>query len=244
MDTLAHLIQAGARPHAPPTLKDPRARTVFDRRVPAWAPIVAAFVAGASIAYLIVGGESEGPRTPGAPAAETLPAEREAQGAPEPRATGGTPAPPPAAQTNGRINLLSAATGGHLMAAPSDSWQHAIDDDDDSWQYIQSGNGDGVYAFKNEQAATIDTFKMLITDTSDLNIKDFELLVGNESALGAFESVGTFQTKNIRLYPSPWQEFKFGPVRARYFKVHVISAWGASWNNNPKVVEWQLLGSF
>jgi hypothetical protein len=139
---------------------------------------------------------------------------------------------------------LSSANGGHLMAAPSDSWQHPIDDDTKNWQYIQSGGGDGVYAFKNEQAATFDVFMMLIDETTDLNIKEFELFVGNDSPLGTFQSIGKYQTQNIRLYPSPWQEFKFAPVRARYFKVHVISAWGRSWSNNPKVVEWQLLGTF
>jgi hypothetical protein len=85
---------------------------------------------------------------------------------------------------------------------------------------------------------------MLIADTTDLNVKEFELLAGNDSPLGAFQSVGTFQTKNIRLYPSPWQEFTFRAVHARFLKVHVISAWGAGWNGSPKVTEWQLLGTF
>ena len=85
---------------------------------------------------------------------------------------------------------------------------------------------------------------MLVTDTSGLNIKEFELLAGNDAPLGAFETIGRFQTQNVRLYPSPWQEFKFEPVRAKYFKLHVISAWDSGWNASPKVVEWQLLGSF
>jgi hypothetical protein len=142
------------------------------------------------------------------------------------------------------MNLLSAANGGHLMAAPADSWRFAIDDNVDAWEYIQAGAGDGVYAFKDEQPATFDTFMMLIPDTSGLNIKDFELFAGNDTPLGTFRSIGQFQTKNIRLYPSPWQEFKFAAVRARYFKLHVISAWDAGWKTSPKVNEWQLLGSF
>ena len=142
------------------------------------------------------------------------------------------------------MNLLSSANGGHLMAAPADSWQSAIDDNVDRWDYIQAGTGDGVYAFKDEQAATFDTFMMLIPDTSGMNIKDFELLAGNDTPLGTFRSIGQFQTKNIRLYPSPWQEFKFEAVRARYFKLHVISAWDAGWKTMPKVNEWQLLGGF
>jgi len=142
------------------------------------------------------------------------------------------------------MNLLSSANGGHLMAAPNDSWRYAIDDNVDAWEYIQAGTGDGVYAFRDERAATFDTFMMLIPDTSGLNVKDFELLVGNDTPLGTFRSIGQFQTKNIRLYPSPWQEFKFEAVRARYFKLHVLSAWDAGWKTSPKVNEWQLLGSF
>src|SRR5262245_22432713 len=61
---------------------------------------------------------------------------------------------------------------------------------------------------------------------------------------GRFTRLASFQTKNIRLYPSPWQEFKFEAVRARYFKLHVISAWDAEWKASPKVNEWQLLGAF
>jgi hypothetical protein len=164
--------------------------------------------------------------------------------APEAREQGGSPARSQAAPAKGRINLLSSANGGHLMAAPDDSWRFAIDDDTNSWQYLQAGSGDAVYAFKNEQAATFDTFMMLITDTTGINVKEFELLAGSEAPLGAFDSIGRFQTQNIRLYPSPWQEFKFRPVRARFFKLHVISAWDPAWNAMPKVTEWQLLGSF
>jgi hypothetical protein len=130
------------------------------------------------------------------------------------------------------------------MAAPNDSWRFAIDDDITGWQYLQAGNGDGVYAFRDDKPATFDTFMMLIDETSPINIKEFELFAGNEAPLGAFDSIGRFHTQNIRLYPSPWQEFKFQPVRARYFRLHVISAWDAAWNAMPKVTEWQLLGSF
>ena len=85
------------------------------------------------------------------------------------------------------------------MAAPDDSWRYAIDDDTNNWQYIQAGSGDGVYTFAEEQAATFDTFMMLVNDTSGLNIKEFELFAGNDTPLGAFQSLGRFQTKNIRL---------------------------------------------
>jgi hypothetical protein len=242
IETLDQLIKAGARPHAPPTLKPRSARTL--KGVPLWAALVASFLAGAIVMYLIRGGATERARASGVTTSEPGTADGGDGRTAAPTATGGSTVREPAAPIPGRINLLSSANGGHLMAAPDNSWQYAIDDDDDRWQYVQAGSGDGVFAFKNGQPATFDTFRMLIADTTDLNVKEFELLAGNDSPLGAFQSVGTFQTKNIRLYPSPWQEFTFRAVHARFLKVHVISAWGAGWNGSPKVTEWQLLGTF
>jgi hypothetical protein len=221
--------------------------------VPVWLAILSAFVGGAGLVYFFTSGdrssrgvlreattEVAGSSTP-SPAAATDGLGSAVAGASQ---QGGSPEPARVAPTKGRINLLSSANGGHLMAAPNDSWRFVIDDDTTRWLYLPAGNGDGVYAFKNEQAATFDTFLMLLEDTAPINIKEFELLAGNEAPLGSFESIGRFQTQNIRLYPSPWQEFKFPPVRARFFKLHVISTWDPTWNGMPKVIEWQLLGSF
>jgi hypothetical protein len=257
IETLDMRIRTDARPGSLPIAKPQPAHRSLNRRWSAWLPIVAAFIAGAALVYLViiltgqrsssVGGSS------GLPSSATTSRGRspigaggqeEARGTPETPRAGSASSDPTIGSTTGRMNLLSSANGGHLMAAPDDSWRYAIDDSVDTWQYIQAGTGDGVYAFRDEQAATFDTFMMLIPDTSGLNIKDFELLAGNDTPLGTFHSIGQFQTKNIRLYPSPWQEFKFEAVRARYFKLHVISAWDAGWKTSPKVNEWQLLGSF
>jgi TIR domain-containing protein len=253
VETLAGLIQADAQRVATPAVAAATVRAPIVRRVPVWVPVLGAFIAGAGLVYVLTArdGTSGGASSEAASGAPVSSAPSGAAGvqragaaAPEAREQGGSPAPSPAAPPTGRINLLSSANGGHLMAAPTDSWRYPIDDDSTNWQYIQAGSGDAVYAFKDERPATFDTFLMLITDTSGLNIKEFELLAGSDAPLGGFESIGRFQTQNIRLYPSPWQEFTFRPVRAKYFKLHVISAWDAGWNTSPKVVEWQLLGRF
>ena len=257
IETLDVRIRTDARPGTLPVAKPHPTHTSLERRWPAWLPIVAAFIAGAALVYLAViftgqrsssVGGSSGASSSAATSSGSSPilagGQAEARGTPETPRAGSASSQPTIVSTVGRINLLSSANGGHLMAAPDDSWRYAIDDNVDTWQYVQAGTGDGVYAFKDEQAATFDTFVMLIPDTSGLNIKDFELLAGNDTPLGTFHSIGQFQTKNIRLYPSPWQEFKFEPVRARYFKLHVISAWDAGWKTSPKVNEWQLLGAF
>ena len=255
-ETLDERIRTGTQPGTA-GVAQPNPDRFRNRRWSAWLPMVAAFIAGAALVYLALTLTRQRSSSVAEPSAASSSAttstgrspigpggQAEARRTRETAPTGRASSEPAIPSTTGRINLLSSANGGHLMAAPADSWRYAIDDNVDTWEYIQAGAGDGVYAFRNEQAATFDTFMMLIPDTSALNIKDFELLVGNDTPLGTFHSIGQFQTKNIRLYPSPWQEFKFEPVRARYFKLHVISAWDAGWKTSPKVNEWQLLGSF
>ena len=135
IETLGHLIKAGARPHAPPTLKHRSASGLIEGRLRLLTALVAAFIAGAGLMYVIVGGDAE-PRTdlertrrrrpcPSAATPEARPN--------RPRQRGARNASS-AAPTRGRMNLLSPANGGHLMAAPDKSWQHAIDDDDENWQ--------------------------------------------------------------------------------------------------------------
>jgi hypothetical protein len=58
------------------------------------------------------------------------------------------------------------------------------------------------------------------------NVKEFELLQGNESPTGFFQSIGKFQTQNVKLFENPYQEFKFSPVTAKYLKVKILSTYG------------------
>ena len=138
-----------------------------------------------------------------------------------------------------RENLLSRKNGGHLLRAPNENWIEPIDDLE-GWGYI-TGN-EAVYGFKDDRPATFDTFSMLITEERSWNIKEFELAAGNEAPNGYFESIGKFETQNVRLFPSPWQEFTFKPTRAKYLKVRVLSLHRP--NGPTQVEQWQLLGTF
>lgn len=150
------------------------------------------------------------------------------------------PASPTPAQS--ATNLLSAENGGHVVVATNDRWPYAIDGDEKNWQYIDIGvvGSWAVYGFKDEKPARFDTFKVLILGTESWNLKDFELLAGNDSPTGKFESIGKFQTQNVRFFKDPYQEFKFPPVKAKYLKVKVISSHGFS---SVGVYEFQLLGT-
>jgi TIR domain len=139
-----------------------------------------------------------------------------------------------------QINLLAADNGGQLLVASSDDWKATIDGKE-GWGQISYGLGkEAVYGFKDEQTAVFDRFTMLITETGDNNVKNFELFVGNDSPTGAFESIGKFQTQNVKLFKTPYQEFKFSPVTARFFKVKLLDTYDAA---HPIVHEFQLFGA-
>jgi len=120
-----------------------------------------------------------------------------------------------------RINLLAKENGGQLVVAPDPIWKRAISDYDDLQAW--AGIGQGVFAFKNDGFATFDTFAVLIPRASEGNLREFELLAASDSPTGAFNSIGRFSTQNVVLMNSPFQEFKFTPVRAKFLKVRVLS---------------------
>ncbi len=139
-----------------------------------------------------------------------------------------------------RINLLATENGGHLLAASSDNWLATIDGKE-SWKQIDYGIGkEAVYGFKDEQPATFDTFTMLIPVTEDNNVREFELLIGNDSPTGEFESIGKFQTQNVKLFKTPYQEFGFPPVTAKYLKFKLLHTYG---DPHPGIYEFQLFGN-
>ena len=102
---------------------------------------------------------------------------------------------------------------------------------------------EAVYAFKDEKPATFDKFSLLIKETSGQNIKEFELLVGDDSPTGTFRSSGTFTAQNAKpMKGGGYQDFKFDPVTAKYLKVKLVSNYGA-YQNSIKTSEFKLFGS-
>ncbi|MCO6434454.1 toll/interleukin-1 receptor domain-containing protein [Nitrosomonas nitrosa] len=140
-----------------------------------------------------------------------------------------------------RINLLSSENGGQILVATSDKWLTTIDGKKEGITF-NINDTEAVYAFKDEQTAVFDTFTVLIDYTFIYNLKDFELLWGNESATGKFYPIGKFETKNMKLFKTPYQEFKFPPVTARYLKVRLLSTWDGGMAN-MRIQEFQLWGT-
>jgi hypothetical protein len=136
------------------------------------------------------------------------------------------------------INLLDSKNGGQVILATSDDWLQTIDGS----QNGKHLTGWAIYAFKDEQPATFDTFTVLIPGASNFNVKEFELLSGNDSPTGNFDSIGKFTTTNAKFIRSPHQEFKFPPVTAKYLKVELLSTWGGIAGWTPSIFQFRLFG--
>ena len=148
--------------------------------------------------------------------------------APEPAKASANSAPVPASSSTartssparGRVNLLSEEQGGQLLVASKDDWKKLIDGKEETYVYVD--NGFGVFGFRDGKSVLVDTFAVLVPDQSDTNLKDFELFVGNASPTGPFESMGRFSTQNMRMMQNPYQEFRFPPAKAKYFKLQSL----------------------
>jgi hypothetical protein len=139
------------------------------------------------------------------------------------------------------VNLLSAEKGGHVITATGDEWLATIDGKGDM-NWIIGGleeKNEAVYAFKSEKKAQLKMFTILINETSDHNVKEFELFIGNDSPTGSFESIGKFSPQNIKLYKTPFQQFELPQVSAKYLKIRLLKTFGDS---IPEVKEVKLFG--
>ena len=120
------------------------------------------------------------------------------------------------AQAPAGVDLLAQSNGGQLLAAPNDEWLKLNDGAADR---ATTYSGEGVWGFKDGKPATFDSFEVLIPGQDQYNLKDFELLVGDEGPTGAFRSIGQFTTQNMKMMQSAYQRFTFAPVTAKYLKV-------------------------
>ncbi len=77
-----------------------------------------------------------------------------------------------------------------------------------------------VYEFKDGRCATFDTFILMATPIlQNFNHQEFELLVGQESPTGKFESIGKFIVDG----QTTFRVFNFEPKVGRYFKVKKLT---------------------
>lgn len=116
-----------------------------------------------------------------------------------------------------RINLLAPENGGKILVSSSENLTQMVDGLDRI--VVLSNDEFAVFSFKDKKAATFDRFTYLLPGTAGSNFLDFELSYGNESPTGAFQPIGKFKALNALLSETPFQEFSFPAVTAKYFKV-------------------------
>lgn len=113
-----------------------------------------------------------------------------------------------------RINLLAPESGGKMVAATSDLVVKLTDGS------LDRAFGDGrfgVYSFKDGKTARFDQFETYVP--SAVGEQQIELFYGNESPTGNFISIGVFKPYDGLLTETPFQQFTFPPVSAKYVKV-------------------------
>ncbi len=238
----------GSRPAGPPPQLSAPLRSRPSLRLVVAAVLVAGLATWAGIRWM-AGRSNEAAsapaaRTPMATAASQTPPEPSRTREPaapstRPAAAAATLASPTRATTPGRVNLLAPANGGELVTAAHERWSALIDGDEKTYAYVDKG--EGVFAFKDGRRATFDTIAVLIPDTSDTTLRDFELLVADDLA-GPFQSIGTFATQNLRVMKNPYQEFHFAPTRAKYLKLRSLKNHVGS-NGAVAAYEIQLFGT-
>ena len=137
-------------------------------------------------------------------------------------------------------NLLKKEHGGQLLMSPKqDDWKQTIDGLEE--KVLVPEYSSAVYAFKHEQMATFHTFAICLPGEDVSNLKDFELLVSNNSWTGPFRSIGKFQAQNTGSPDAPYQQFTFPEeVTARYLQVQLETNYGNS--GHTGLYEFQLLG--
>ena len=106
------------------------------------------------------------------------------------------------AAATSRINLLSPRNGGRLVVAPHERWKkYAEDSGGDSEVTLDE---EGVWGFKDGQSALLESFSILIPNTSKNNVGEVELFYGNDDPYGKFESIGKFKTRNVLMVETPY----------------------------------------
>jgi len=186
------------------------------------------------------GANPSGPTEPGSSAGASQPASSSPPAPGAPPSSPAAPASSAASALSGpRINLLAAENGGHLVAASGDNWKTTIDGDED-YHCCYYPKQYAVYAFKGGKEASFDMFASFVDSARPDNVHEFEIAAGNESPLGEFKTIAKCEFQNIKLFETPYQECKFPAVRAKYFRVTILSTFGSG---SAYLDEFKLLGT-
>ena len=144
-----------------------------------------------------------------------------------------------AAKSSFSTNILAQSSGGKVLAPADANWRRINDGKEERVEVDQ--NAEVVFGFRNGEPATFDTFATLVPDANPHNLQDFELFAAMDSPAGKFTSIGKFKGTNAKQINSPYQEFHFAPVTAKYLKVKLKSGYGPS-SYSTYLYEFKVMG--
>lgn len=139
------------------------------------------------------------------------------------------------------VNLLSPQQGGKLAAFTEPGWKQTIAGPRGYGVVGAQQPAEAVYSFRDNGLAIFDAFRVLVSSVSPSNVKDFELFAATDSASGPFTPIGRFETRNLLVPETPYQEFRFRATTARYLKVRLLSNHNG-YANPLEIRELQLVG--
>lgn len=151
--------------------------------------------------------------------------------------------PPPSAARPDDVNLLLPQEGGKIVTAAKAGWENTVNGRDRSSIWMWTGQ-EVVFGFKDDKPARFTRFAIGIPGTQPQNVKEFEVLVADDSPDGPYRLVGHYRTQNA-LQKTFYQEFSFNPVSGKYVKFRLISNYGyemQGWGNT-QVYQLKLMGS-
>jgi hypothetical protein len=186
-------------------------------------------------------------RPAAAVSAAASPAVVQASAAREPAsATPAAAAPPVAGEVKaggatGHANLLDPEEGGKLVLANEDAWRKVMERRLQST--IIATHGFGVFAFRDEKPAVIDTVGVFVESSDRSNLKELAVYASDQSETGPFRKVALLTVPNYRNMRAPFHEFKVDPFTARYVKIELVSWQEAGGMPNGYVGNMQLLGA-
>ncbi len=123
-------------------------------------------------------------------------------------------------------NILAQSKGGMLLLSPNREWSKLNDGDS---ARATTYHGEGIWSFANEKPAIIEAVDVLVPGKSGYNLKDFEVLVGNDGPTGSFKSLGSFTTQNIKVMPDGYQRFTFPKALVKYVKINLKTDHGGGY---------------
>jgi len=124
-------------------------------------------------------------------------------------------------------DLIAQVNGGIRVASTNKGFQSLNDGQDAPIKAWFKPGDEAVFAFKDEQPATIRSFSLPVLESSPKNLKGFDLYISTDSPTSGWQKVGTYDLPNMVFEGRRYHVFNLdSPVVARYIKFKVFSGYG------------------